>query len=400
MVKNFVQKVLCCFGSVFWHVKANDYFAHIKNKLTAYPTYCQSDLAMKNKIFLLPLLLLSFSTVSFSQNFPEETWNEIEDPAAHGWNAKALEAYRDFITDSTVITGLMIVQDGNVVFDYGDIEENSYIASCRKSVLAMLYGEYVERGQIDLSKTIAELAIDDVEGILPSEKKAMIQDIISARSGVFHPEGYPGGMQQYAPERGSVEPGTYWLYSNWDFNVAGYIFEEETGKNIYDEVERQLAIPLNMQDWQRSLQNKQGDTTISKYLAYPMWFSTRDMARIGHLMLNRGNWQGEQLISESWVDEMLKQRTSYQELNRNVPVFENTGVDFGYGYMWWLFENVRDPRLEGAYVALGAMGQAIAVYPTIDVVVAYKTKAAYRRRNSMPTRLKLLTRAVEGYEMK
>jgi CubicO group peptidase (beta-lactamase class C family) len=120
----------------------------------------------------------------------------------------------------------------------------------------MLYGEQVESRQIDLTKTIADLQIDDVEGILPVEQKATVQDIISARSGVYHPEGYPGGMQQYAPERGSVTPGTYWLYSNWDFNVTGYISEQETDKNIYNEVERQLAIPLNMQDWQRSLQNK------------------------------------------------------------------------------------------------------------------------------------------------
>jgi len=354
---------------------------------------------MNKKNYLLPLLITFIFTPTFSQTFPGEVWNYYEKPEAHGWNPEKMEAFQDFIIDSTVVTGLMIVQDGNVVFEYGDVEENSYIASCRKSVLAMLYGEYVENGEIDLSKSIADLQIDDVEGILPVEQKATVQDIISARSGVYHPEGYPGGMQQYAPERGSVTPGSYWLYSNWDFNVAGYIFEQETNKNIYNEVERQLAIPLNMQDWQRSLQNKQGDTTISKYLAYPMWFSTRDMARIGYLMLRRGNWQSKQLISESWVDEMLAQRTSYQELNSNVPVFEDTGVDFGYGYMWWLFENAQDPRLKDAYVALGAMGQAIAVYPAIDVVVAYKTKAAYRRRNSMPTRLKLLTKAVEGYEM-
>ena len=78
--------------------------------------------------------------------------------------------------------------------------------------------------------------------------------------------------------------------------MAGFVFEQETGKNIYDEIEHQLAIPLNMQDWDRSLQKKQGDTTISKYLAYPMWFSTRDMARIGLLMLNRGKWNNEQTL--------------------------------------------------------------------------------------------------------
>lgn len=318
-------------------------------------------------------------------------------PETSGWDAVKAQEYNRFIIDSTAVTGLVIVQDGQIVFEYGDIRENSYIASCRKSVLAMLYGKYVEEGTIDLNKTMEALDIDDVEGILPVEQQATIQDLISARSGIYHPEGYPGGMQQFAPERGSVKPGEYWLYSNWDFNVAGFVFEKETGKDIYDEVEAQLAIPLGMEDWDRSLQEKQGDTTISKYLAYPMWFSTRDMAKIGQLMLNKGAWNGKQIVSETWVDEMLKQRTTHEEIHTNVPVFRESGVNFGYGYMWWLFENMDDPRLKNAYAALGAMGQAIAVYPEINVVVAYKTKAAYRRSNSSQTRLDLLVKAAELY---
>jgi CubicO group peptidase (beta-lactamase class C family) len=256
----------------------------------------------------------------------------------------------------------------------------------------------VENGQIDLKKNIQQLGIDDVQGILPVERKATIRDLISARSGVYHPEGYPGGMQQFAPKRGSINPGSYWLYSNWDFNVAGYVFEQETGRNIYDEVESQLAIPLQMQDWDRSIQKKAGDTTISRYLAYPMWFSTRDMARIGLLMLNRGKWIDRQIISEYWVDEMLKQRTTYKEINHNVQ--RDAAIDFGYGYMWWLWENSDDFRVQGAYSAQGAMGQAIVVYPEINTVLAYKTKAAYRRSNSRQVRLNVLKKVAEMYNLK
>ena len=262
----------------------------------------------------------------------------------------------------------------------------------------MLYGEHVENETIDLSETIGDLKIDDVEGILPIEKSANVQDLISARSGVYHPEGYGGGMQEYAPERGSQKPGTYWLYSNWDFNVAGYVFEEKTGRNIYDEVERQLAIPLGMNDWDRSLQHKAGNTAISKYLAYPMWFSTRDMARIGQLMLNEGNWNGKQLISSEWIGEMIAQRTSTKEINQNVPNFRNSGVNFGYGYMWWLFEDVDDPKLNSAFTASGAYGQAITVYPSIETVLVYKTKAAYQRANTRTARIKLMTDAVKAFE--
>jgi CubicO group peptidase (beta-lactamase class C family) len=347
---------------------------------------------------LLLFLFLIFISHLQAQINPGAEWSYQDDPFENGWDESQVRQFYRYLVDSTYVTGYVIIHQGKIAFEYGDLVENSYIASCRKSVLSMLYGQYVEDGTIDLNKTVADLGIDDVEGLLPREKQASIQDIISARSGVYHPEGYPGGMQQYAPDRGSVEPGSYWLYSNWDFNVAGYIFEQETGKNIYDEVERKLAIPLHMQDWKRSLQNKQGDTTISRYLAYPMWFSTRDMARIGQLMLNRGRWNGKQIIPENWVQEMLKQRTTSDELNSNVPVFKDTGVHFGYGYMWWLWEKTEDPRFAGAYSARGAMGQNITVFPAIDVVVAFKTKAAYRRRNSTTVRLELLKRVPLMYQ--
>lgn len=354
---------------------------------------------MKLRHLLSIFLFMGYMVPGMAQSFPDRVWHQANEEEAKPWQNEKTRAFRRYLTDSTVITGLMIVHKGKVVFDFGDVEELSYIASIRKSVLSMLYGQYVEDGTIKLDKTIKELGIDDVEGILPIEETATVQDIISARSGVYHPEGYPGGMQEYAPERGSVKPGTHWLYSNWDFNVAGYIFEQETGKNIYDEVERQLANPLGMQDWDRSLQQKQGNTSISKYLAYPMWFSTRDMARLGLLMLNKGKWKDTQVISTSWVGEMLKTRTTYQELNANVPVFQGTGVYYGYGYMWWLWQNVEDKRYEGAYSAKGAMGQNITVYPAIETVLAFKTKAAYQRRNSSDVRIKVAQKAAAIFDM-
>lgn len=355
----------------------------------------------KLKLIIAIIFVFASSVIAVkAQEYPGKDWSFNKTIVQNGWNLKKLKKYRKYIIDSTKITGLVLVQNGKIIFTYGDIEENSYIASCRKSVLSMLYGKYVENGKIDLSKTIADLGLDDVGGLLPIEQQANVQQIISARSGVYHKEGYPGGMQEYAPKRGSVKPGSYWLYSNWDFNVAGYVFEQETGKNIYDEVQKQLAIPLQMQDWDRKLQHKAGNPAISKYLAYPMWFSTRDMARIGLLMLNKGNWDGKQIISESWIKEMLKQRTTPEELNKNVPVFHNSGANYGYGYMWWLWKNKNEPKLKNAYSAKGAMGQNITVFPAMNTVLAFKTKAAYRRRNTGQVRINLVKKIAEVYNGK
>lgn len=354
---------------------------------------------MKKPFSFLVLFILLTSNI-VAQVFPTQNWSYNEDPEADGWNSKKMEEFNRYIIDSTKITGFIIIHKGQVVFDYGDIEENSYIASCRKSVLSMLYGKYVENGDIILDKTLMELGVEDVKKMLPIEKEATIKDLISARSGIYLTGSNGGDLRDYAPERGTKEPGSYWLYSNYDFNMAGYLFEKETGKNIYDDVEDQLALPLGMQDWDRSLQRKYGDSTISIFPAYHMWFSTRDMARIGLLMLNRGKWNEKQVISEKWVNEMLKQRTTSEEIIENVPVMKTAVIQYGYGYMWWLFENSEDKRLKNAYSALGAMGQSISVFPEIDVVVAYKTKSDYGRRNSGIIGQLLLIKAIRLYEPK
>ncbi len=352
-----------------------------------------------NKTLLIVLLIISFfyNCTSKAQIYPDTNWSRVENPSTNGWDDTDSSIFTRYLIDSTNITGLVIVHKGQIVLEYGDIKENSYIASCRKSILAMLFGKYVENGTINLDKTLGELNINDVSELLPIEKESTIKDIISAKSGVYLNGSNGGDFRRYAPERGSVNPGTHWLYSNWDFNVAGYIFEQETKRSIYDEIESQLAIPLQMQDWDKSLQRKSGNYEISKFPAYHMWLSTRDMARIGLLMLRKGKWNDKQIIPETWVNEIITERTSYKEAQKSVPLLKRDGLDLGYGYMWWLVENTTDYRLKNAFSAQGALGQNITIYPEIDVVLAFKTKSDYRRRNSIQTQMKIMKKAVEIY---
>jgi len=351
------------------------------------------------KLWLLFVMLLTVSILK-GQEYPNPDWHYIDKPEQAGWNKEKLGKLRKYLIDSTSLTGFMIVHKGKVVFEYGDVAENSYIASCRKSILAMLYGHYVTLGEIDLHKSLKEMNIDDVGGLLPIEKEATVEDVISARSGVFHQASYPGDFLAFAPKRGSVKPGEYWLYSNWDFNVAGYIFEKETHKNIYDEVERILAIPLHMSDWKKSLQEKDGDSTKSIYPAYPMWFSTRDMARIGLLMLNKGKWGDTQIIDEKWIEELLKPRTQFSEVNSHIPYYRNASYSFGYGYMWWLWQNVHDQQFIGAYSAFGYGGQTISVFPAVDIVIVYKNKPDYERITSLESTLRVITLGLQSLEKK
>jgi CubicO group peptidase (beta-lactamase class C family) len=310
--------------------------------------------------------------------FPGATWEGVApaELAGHGWSADGLKKTRDYIRNESNTTGLVVVDRGRVVFTYGDIEELSYVASVRKSILAMLYGSWVENGTIKLDRTLADLGMDDIGGLSAGEKQATIEHLITARSGVFHPASYSGDDLAKAPPRNSQKAGAYMLYSNWDFNAAGHVFELLTKRSIYDEIQGQLAIPLQFQDWDRQAQHKDGDLTISRYPAYPIWISTRDMARIGHLMLHEGNWNGTQVISKAWARRIVSVVTPVTQMN---PVERRSGP-YGYGYMWWVWDGPKAVGpYKGAYTAIGAVGQWIAVFPALNVVVAHKTHNVYER---------------------
>jgi CubicO group peptidase (beta-lactamase class C family) len=95
----------------------------------------------------------------------------------------------------------MVAVGGRSLFEYGDLTRLSYLASVRKSVLAMLYGKYVENGTIPLNKTLREMEFTDVGGLMPQELDATIEDLITARSGVYHPASNAGERRQRAAPR-------------------------------------------------------------------------------------------------------------------------------------------------------------------------------------------------------
>jgi CubicO group peptidase (beta-lactamase class C family) len=306
--------------------------------------------------------------------YPGAEWDSIADPASIGWSRAGLDRVRSRLA-MLPSTGFLAVVGGRVLMSYGDVDTVTYLASVRKSVLSMLIGNYVRRGVIDLDKTLAELGMDDVGGLTREEKQATVKDLLTARSGVYHAASNAGDDLASAPPRGSQKPGTYMLYSNWDFNALGGAFEIMTGRDIYDALETDLARPIGMQDFDRAQHRKTGDSTRSRYLAYHMHFSTRDMARLGYLMLRRGRWNGRQLVPADWVDESTRAFTRVSEMNPR----RRRGGPWGYGYLWWVFDGAHATGpYEGAYAGHGAIGQHIVVIPKLDLIVAHKTAPGQR----------------------
>jgi CubicO group peptidase (beta-lactamase class C family) len=301
--------------------------------------------------------------------YPTVEWLRSPAPESLGYSSDKLEQVRQQL-QGMASTGMMVVVGGKVIFEYGDLDTLSYLASVRKSVLSMLFGNYVASGRIRLDKTLREIGLTDRQGLSELELQATIFHLINARSGIYHPASNSGDDTRYAPPRGSQQPGTFFLYNNWDFNAVGAIFERETGIDIFDALQKDIAEPIGMQDFRRDAQRKQGNLNTSMHPAYHMYLSVRDMARIGYLMLRDGNWNGRQVIPRDWVRTITTPVTRVTEMN---PPQRRTGR-WGYSHLWWIWDGPRaiGPYV-GAYTGLGAVGQHITVLPALDMVLAHKT---------------------------
>ncbi len=305
--------------------------------------------------------------------FPGKDWARVEKPEVIGYSSARLEALRAWL-GSIDTTAMLVSVGGRSLFEYRDLSRLSYLASVRKSVLAIVYGKYVENGTIPLRRTLKEMEFTDVGGLMDQELQATVEDVITARSGVYHPASNAGDDTSSAPPRGSQRPGTYQLYNNWDFNMAGAIFEKLTGRDIYDALESDLARPIGMQDFDRARQRKSGNAARSQYMAYHMWLSTRDMARVGLLMLRHGEWSGRQVASRDWTARITSLVTPLNEMNPPRHRALGSGQRWAYGYMWWVWDAPNSPGpYKGAYTGMGAGGQYITVLPELDMVVAHKT---------------------------
>jgi len=281
-------------------------------------------------------------------------------PEELGWSSEKLEALKpDF--EKLKTSALMVVTDGKVVFEWGKTANNIYSHSTRKSLLSALYGIYVAEGKIDTSLRLEQLGIKERIQLTEDEKQAKVIDLLKARSGVYIPAAAEvKSMRDARPKRGKHKPGTNWYYNNWDFNVLGTIFRQQTSEDIYEAFKRRIAEPIRTQDYICEKQRYSYEENFSIHPAYPFLISARDMARLGQLFLQQGKWDDRQIIPADWIQQSTR---SYSDTGKPAT---------GYGYMWWTVTDDFCGMKEGDYYASGYGGQKLFVLPRINTVIVHR----------------------------
>jgi len=141
-----------------------------------------------------------------------------------------------------------------------------------------------------------------------------------------------------------AEPGTEFCYDSPGMHLLSAILQEATGMTALDFARQYLFAPLGIHEamWEsdpQGLSRGWGDLHLLP----------EDLAKIGYLWLHRGNWDGQQIVSEAWVLDSVRAHSKFIK------------PDFGYGYGWWISDK--------DYQAAGRGGQRVRVMATLNMLV-------------------------------
>jgi CubicO group peptidase (beta-lactamase class C family) len=280
------------------------------------------------------------------------------------------------------VDALVIARKGYVIVDttFGGWSRDSIhtMQSVTKSVTSLATGIAIGRGLIRLDEPMTELlgsytpfANDD------ARKRAItVRDLLTMRTGLDWVENpYAGSPLERLntsqsdwlrlvvdwPMRDA--PGTRWEYNSGGVVALGGAIGVAAGMNAADFVRQNLLRPIGVTDdkWAR------GFPDLLPHMGGGLFMTTRDLARVGYLVLRNGKWKDAQIVPRDWIATS----TSFAA----TPSFNLDGRRFDYGYLWWILpldgETGRTRAANDvAITASGALGQWLFVVPRYDLVVA------------------------------
>ncbi len=195
------------------------------------------------------------------------------------------------------------------------------------------------------------------DSISPNLKAMRIRDLLKMNSGhnqeprlatIQNPESWVKGFLSAEVEH---KPGTHFVYNSMATFMLSAIITKVTGERLRDYLMPRLFEPLDIKKpkWE---QNANG----IDFGGWGLYLTTEDIAKFGQLLLQKGKWNGVQLVPEDWVEEA----TSFQTSNGSNP---DSDWEQGYGYQFWMCRH-------GLYRGDGAFGQYCIVMPEQDAVLA------------------------------
>ncbi len=293
----------------------------------------------------------------------DEPFNFIKTNAHSNLTPAEIDYFQKLETHSFIV-----IRNDSILFEkYFDersdtAHTNSFSAA--KTVIGLLIGCAIDEGKI---KSVDEPVINYIPKFKEGGKEVVtIRDLLTMSSGLSWEE---SGKNPFSDNAASYygsdllgltihqklisTPGKIFNYQSGNSQLLGFIIQRATGKTVSEYASEKLWMKIGTEnDAYWSLDKKDGDEKAFCCL----YATTHDFAKLGRLILNKGDWNGQTIISKKYMDEFLSPAplTTYE----GIP---NTR----YGFQIWMYPRVNNP----VYYCRGILGQYIISIPSENVII-------------------------------
>lgn len=276
----------------------------------------------------------------------------ISGPEEEGMDAELLREGLAMLDESPNLHSMIILRNGAIVFEKyynaGAVDKAENIQSITKSILSALVGIAIREGYLD---SVGQKLSEFYPQYFPREDDARKDDLniyhfLTMTAGFEWEDGPPPREDQVSYTMSlplEASPGEAFNYNSFLPMALSYLLTQESGVSTKEFAEHYLFGPLDI-----TVEKWEAPYSVNNGCCY-LWLTPRDLAKIGLLYLNQGEWNGTQIIPAEWVQESTSAHIQCDE-------------ERSYGYYWWL-------REIGGYEILsasGRFGQTIHLIPELN----------------------------------
>lgn len=286
-------------------------------------------------------------------------------PEEQGLPSKAILSFLDAVEKEKIeLHSMMLVKNGKVIaegawFPY-HTKTKHFMFSLTKSITSTAVGFALSEGLLSLDDKVisffpeySKLDMDKKMGSMTIRHLlTMTSGYIENISGSTVWGQMPGSwIKEFLELPLTYKPGTQFVYNSGSSHMLSAIVSKVTKQSLHHYLQPRLFDPLHIKGF-----NWDTDPEGNNTGGWGIRLSTEDIAKFGQFYLQKGMWEGQQLLPKEWIEEA----TSFQVSTAHLDEIDGQQ---GYGYQFWMSRN-------GAYRASGAFGQMCIVLPQQNTVMA------------------------------
>ncbi|MEM1001573.1 MAG: serine hydrolase [Bacteroidota bacterium] len=348
---------------------------------------------MNFKIKLI-IILFFYTTMHYGQN--AYTYSQpisLND----GWKTNHLKSqnidstlfyklFDQILNGENKLHSVLLVKNNELLleeyFNGYKIDQPHDLRSCTKSLRSLLLGIAIDKGFIDsiddpMNKYLTNLSprknLDDRKADITIKHLITMSTGLDCNDWDKKSKGQEDKVYkkkdwlQYTVDLPMInDPGEVAFYCSMGVILMTEVIQESSGMSIDQFAEQFLFLPLGITNLKWGHTTRKAIITSGKRL----YMTSRDMAKIGQLILNKGEWNGQRIISKAWIKEAT------------TPKVKISGTD--YGYLWWNFQLNNKGKATISKTATGNGGQYIMVLPEHNLVAVFTGGAYNSQEDKLP----------------